>query len=175
MKLFVEDLDKAIAQTPNVGQTTKPSKQSTREYNESFSKQPVGVAPGSVARPDDPDKGKKWKHDDSLEDELEEERQKQNAEAQERNLVPKKEETTVKKSLNVGATDVLKSLNGVLEDRIRAMRPSDSEIDFLVQVKGCSLEAINKGQVFITGADRTEFHEWLNSRLTKSLKSLRGL
>ncbi len=171
MDLYL-DLNKAQAQATG-GKTTKKEDQSVASYGESFAESPSGVA-NDGATYDDPDKGRKWKHDeeDSLDNELEESRQKRNAKAQKRNLVPTPEEVG-KKSFEQSSTDMVKSLNSGLRDALGLNKLTAPEIEFLHLVKGYSLEEIDRGGIFIaSGRDRQAFSAFLCERVAKSLDEL---
>ncbi len=51
MKLFI-DLKKAVSQTPNTSVDTPSEDQSTKEYDSSFKKRPIGVAAGEEEDPE---------------------------------------------------------------------------------------------------------------------------
>lgn len=171
MRLYL-DLQKAAAQ-PTGGTTTKKEEQAVAEDAESYVETTSGVSGGSASY-DDPKVGRKWKHDDddSLDDEVEEQRQRRNARAQARNLVPTKEEIGIKKAFDETAIDMVKSLTSGLRDVLKLNTLTASEIDFLHTVKGYSLEEIKKGQLVIAGRDRNAFSEFLCQKVSKSLDNL---
>lgn len=170
MKLYL-DLMKAGGQSSG-GVTTKKEEQSVASHAESFVESPSGVANDSATY-DDPDKGKKWTHSESQDDEIEEDRQARNKKAQDRNLVPTPEEAgTMKKAFDSDAVDMVKSLNSGLRDSLQLNKLTSSEVDFLHLVKGFSHEDINRGGIIIAGKDRAAFSSFLCEKALLSLDRL---
>jgi len=177
MRLYIEDLNKAVSQTPSTGTDTKDESQSIVSDKRSYTTNPVGVmgGGGSVSY-DDPDSGKDWKHDkdSSVENALEEERQKRNKEAQDRNLVPTEEEVSMTKSLDESANDMIKSLNNKFSAELNRYRLSDSERSFLKSELGLSEDDIRKGNISVGPKERAKFCNWLQDQFEKSLEALRS-
>ncbi len=171
MELYL-DLSKAQGQTA-IGTTAKKEPQSVRSAKESSTSQPAGVANDSATY-DDPDKGRKWKHTESQDDELEEDRQAANKQAQDRNLVPTPEEVggTIKKAFDLDALDMVKSLTSGLRDSLNLNTLSTPEVDFLHIVKGFSHDEIKKGNHLIVGKDRALFSAFLCERALASVDKL---
>lgn len=170
MKLYL-DLNKA-GQTSG-GVTTKTEDQSIASYKESYTESPSGVANASSSY-DDPKKGKKWKHTEAADEELENDRQARNKKAQDQNLVPTPEEAgTVKKSFGIDANDMVKSLTSGLRDALQLNKLSAAETEFLTLVKGFTQEELDQGGITITtGKDRAAFSEFLCEKVRLSVDNL---
>lgn len=161
MHLYL-DLKKAAGQSSG-GTTTKKEEQSVASDGESYVETTSGVS-GASAAYDDPDVGKEWQHDeeDSLDNEQEEKRQKRNKKAQKRNLVPTPEEAgTVKKSFDVSALDMVKSLTSTIRRDLSLDKFTPVERDFLKSIKGYTDEELAKGNITIGVRDRQLFSEYL--------------
>lgn len=189
MMLYLEDkaesFNKAVGgggQGGRVGRdSSKPSRQVAREYNTSFDESPVGVM-GGDGRADDPDVGPQHRHseEDALDNELEEQRQADNALAADRGIIPKdddddddeEEETT--KSIGSTALDIAKSLNYKMDAALSRKSLNPTEEQFLREELGYSKHDITKGVARISGSDRHRFSEWLSSRVQKSISHLNG-
>jgi len=160
------------AGTPSAGVSPVKDKQHVRSYKESFNTKHSGVANSHGATYDDPKVGKKWPkgEDNSLDDQLEEDRQADNKEAQDRGIVPK----DMKKAFDPTATDLLKSFTEEVYSRVNEFRLTPQEVQFLQEVKGYSPLDIQKSQLYITGKDRQLFSDWLATQFHKSLEGFRG-
>ncbi len=171
MNLYL-DLNKGQGVT-SVGTTTKKEPQSITAYKESFVSSPSGVA-NDGASYDDPKVGKKWKHgeSDSEEVELQADREKQNKEAQDQNLVPTPEEVGMKKAFDLDALDMVKSLTSGLRDQLNLHKLSATEAEFLHLVKGFSHEEINRGRHTIVGKDRALFSRFLCEKALSAVDDL---
>lgn len=153
------DLHKAVSQTPNVGVTPKKDKRARIEHDSSYATQHSGVASEGIVTPDDPDVGKKWKHDDEdsvqadvdaeLDDEYDENKDKASK-----------------------ALMLAKSLNDSLHAEAKRYRATSLEEEFMIDVLGLPADRVMKGLSHITGRNRHLFNEWAHSRLSKSLGSL---
>jgi len=152
-KLYL-DLSKAVGQSASV--SAKKGDQTKVDYDESFTETPSGVGgEGPPAEGSSKGQGK------PLDEDLEEKRQARNMVSQARNLTPTKEELGIKKSLDVSAADMVKSLTSNLRDVLDLRRYTPTEREFLHIVKGYSLEDINRGTIAIEGSDRADFSAWL--------------
>jgi hypothetical protein len=171
MQLYL-DLQKAITQATG-GTTTKKEEQSVASDAESYVETTSGVS-GHTAAYDDPETGKRWTHDEehSLDNEVELQRQKRNAKAQQRNLVPTKEEVGDKKSFGESPIDMVKSLTSGLRDSLNLNKLTSAEVEFLHVIKGYSLEDIKRGSVVISGKDRRAFSAFLCDRAARALGTL---
>lgn len=169
MRLYL-DLNKSGGQTSG-GKVTPSEEQSIAEHDESFLESPSGVANASNSY-DDPDKGKKWNHGNSLDDAQEEKRQKRNDKAAKRNLIPTEEEAGMKKAFDESANDMVKSLTNGLRDSLGLHQFTSTEVEFLQIIKGYSPDQIQRGEVSIAGRDRKLFSDWLCQRVAKSLDDL---
>jgi flagellar biosynthesis GTPase FlhF len=157
MRLYLDlnkSIKKATGPTPNASIDTPTEKESTRAYDNSYEKQPVGVS-GASATPDKPEVGKQWKEESPEEPEATEK--------------SKKSDKEIKKSLSAPreATELLKSFNSGLEAEIRRSKLKSVEVEFLTKHLGYSEDDIIKGRAIISGRDRHKFNEWLLSRLPK--------
>jgi len=171
MELYL-DLNKAQATQTMGGKTTKKETQSVNAANESYIEHPSGVANDSATY-DDPNKGRKWKHGESEDDKLEEERQAANKKAQDQNLVPTPEEVgDVKKAVDSSALDMVKSLTSGLRNTLNLNKLSNSEVEFLHLVKGFSHEEIDKGNIIIAGRDRALFSAFLCEKARLSVDKM---
>lgn len=160
----------------------KPGRQVAREYNESFDQSPVGVM-GGDGPADDPDVGPRHRHseEDSLDAELEDDRQADNKLAAERHLVrpikddeEEEEEEETTKAIGTVALDIAKSLNYRMDQALDHNRLNPVEEQFLLEELGYSKRDIAKGDARISGPDRHKFSEWLTDRMQKSISSLKG-
>jgi hypothetical protein len=174
MKLFI-DLNKASG-APSAGVPPKTGDQAAENYKESYNTRNAGVS-GDTASYDNPDKGKKWTHeeDESYDTKREGERQARNKKAADRNLVPSEEEAGLKKAIGEDSLDMIKSLTRSFQSAFGLEKFNPTEIEFLQLVKGFSLDEIRAGKAVITGPDRKVFSAWLNARFQKSLADLSGL
>lgn len=170
MNLYL-DLYKAV-QMPSTATDAQPERRAARQFNESFTRRNSGVVGGDLT-PDHPDVGRKWRNpsddDDTLDDELEKEREKEAELASKRGIIPKpdKKEEGTKKAL-----DIFKSLSSNMAAELRSYTPNVREVEFLTEVRGYPMEAVLKGQVQISGRERSMFTEWLTGRLQKSINRL---
>lgn len=171
MNLYL-DLYKAV-QIPSMSTDAKPERRAARQFNESFTRRNSGVVGGDLT-PDDPDVGRKWRNpkdeEKTLDDDLEEEREEETKQAADRGIIPKsdkKKEENTKKAL-----DICKSLSSNLSAELRSYAPNVREVEFLTEVRGYPMEAVLKGQVQISGRERSMFSEWLTSRLQTSINRL---
>lgn len=163
--------------------STKPGRQVAREYNESFDQSPVGVM-GGDGPADDPDVGPRHRHseEDSLDSELEEDRQADNKLAAERHTIrpikkdeeEEEEEEETTKAIGTVALDIAKSLNYRMDQALDQNRLNPVEEQFLLEELGYSKRDIVKGAASISGADRNRFSEWLTDRMQKSISNLKG-
>lgn len=169
MNLYL-DLSKGQGVT-SVGTTTKREPQSIATYKESFVSSPSGVANDGAAY-DDPKVGKKWKHGESEDEALEEDREKRNKEAQDQNLVPTPEEVGMKKAFDLDALDMVKSLTSGLRDQLNLHKLSATEVEFLHLVKGFSHEEIHRGTHVIAGKDRALFSNFLCEKALSAVDDL---
>lgn len=176
MKLYL-DLEKA-GQGQTGGKDNISGSRKAAKVRSSYEKQPVGVTGGGHT-PDHPDKGGKWQHteEDSVDTELEEDREKQRTKAADRNLIPEDEdaeEKSINKSFNSSANDLVKSIGMYVSSMSGLKKPSNTEREFLTEVMGFTEDDIRKGLAKIHGTDRHRFNEWLQDRLYKSLDALTG-
>lgn len=161
MELYL-DLNKA--QQSSSGRSSQSESQSTRAHSTSYNTSNAGVG-GGTASYDDPDVGKKWKHDGSDDDEKKKEREDAEAKAQDENLIPTAEETgSVEKGFGISALDMVKSITGGIRETLGLNMLSKSEVDFLHLVKGYSLQDINLGSITIGGKDRAQFSAFLQEK-----------
>jgi|LakMenE01Jun11ns_1017448.scaffolds.fasta_scaffold9953112_7 hypothetical protein len=170
MNLYL-DLNKAV-QIPSTGTDSVTGARAARSYEESFTRHSSGAL-GGDASPDDPDVGRKWRKaeqgdPESLDAELEKDREKDSQIAQERGIVVRKEEV---KDTNK-ALEILKSLSGDLHEQLAYYMPNEREVEYLTVVKGNSVEDVMKGYVRISGYERARFNEWLHTRLMSSIHKL---
>ncbi len=159
------DLLKAVQVIPNTATTTPSDKTAQRQLKTSYAKHPTGVMGGAgIVMEDDPDVGARWKHapEDSVEEELEEEREMEAAANKD-----------VKKSMLVdevpSGLSMLSSLNKSLDAELSTLRYNPREVEFMTDVMGASRDDIRKGLVRIIGRDRHRFHEWLIDRMRASI------
>lgn len=158
MKLYLNDINKAIASTPNVSQDEEDEKQSTLAYDHSYTTVHPGVS-GASDLPDKPDQGKKWKEEgETVEDEVESKRKELTQESKQ-NKVTK-------------ATETLNDFNKSMSYHLSILRPNDLEVYFLTEILGYEEEDVYKGLATIRGKDRHRFDQWLCSRLTKSIDDI---
>jgi len=156
---------------PSTSTDSQPERRAARQFNESFTRRNSGVVGGDLT-PDRPDVGRKWKQPDTgeaLDDELEKEREKDAELAAERGIIskPEKKEDTTKKAI-----DIFKSFSNSMAEEVRSNAPNVREVEFLTEVRGYPMEAVLKGQVQISGRERSLFSEWLTGRLQKSINRL---
>lgn len=184
MNLYL-DLKKAVGQVPSTATESPDDRRASRQYNESFSRRPGGV--GNDASHDDPRQGGKWSHEESLDDELENDRKRDTQVAQERGIISKPEET--KKSSDE-AVDILKSFADHMRAQVEPYMPNEAEIEYLTtqcyksetvldrfgQVENVRVpytrEDVIKGRARIQGLERARFNDWLQERFQKSLGKL---
>jgi hypothetical protein len=171
MNLYL-DLHKAV-QIPTTGTDAVSGPHAARKYNESFNRVNSGVM-GGDASPDRPEVGRKWRkpdQEDSLDEDLEEDRKKDSELAAERGIIPSKEKddssSTTKKAL-----DILKSFSGELSTQLAAYTPNEREIEYLTAVRGYDYTDVVKGYVQISGRERSKFNDWLHERLKTSIDRL---
>lgn len=168
LNLYISDLNKA----PGVSNGSSSSATDTSDeyqqklkYNSSFASGPTGTQ-ARIPSDDDPEKGRSWHADgETVQEDLEAERDENDDRAQAEGLVPK-----VQKS---GGD--FEQLNRSLRI-IKAIRPSSLsavEVEFLTTQLNYTLEDINKGTARITGLNRDRFSRWLCDRMHKSINSLR--
>ena len=138
--------------------------QEIREYNESYARPRTGTQ-AVMPNDDDPDVGKEWDGTgETLDEELQEERDQDEERAKKQNLIP----DTLDKSLD------FKHLHDVsnLIKSIKTSRVTNAEHDFLTE-SGYTEEDIVKGYARIQGRDRGKFSDWLVNRMNKSINALR--
>lgn len=165
MNLYI-DLIKAEGAAGAVGQNTNVSSQRRKRLNdESYNKHPIGVM-GGDGKPDDPDVGPKHNHTNSLDEELEEERQEYASDQDSKNIIraPKDEEEETKKSL---------AFLDCIGDIVKSQDYNPVEREFLTQEMGYTSQDLIKG-ISLSANDRSRFGKWLDSRMQESVRNLTG-
>lgn len=183
MNLYL-DLKKAVGQVPSTSTDTPDERRASRQYNESFARRPNGVSGGDASH-DDPQQGGKWSHEESLDEDLENERKRDSQIAQERGIVRGPEGTAKSE-----AADMLKSFAAALTAQVAPNMPNETEIEYLTTQCYKSETVINRygqeenirvpytredviqGRAKIEGSERSRFNDWLQERFQKSLGKL---
>ncbi len=165
------DLVKAVGQVPSVGREGTTGAQARREYLESFDTRYAGE--GNNFGPDDPSVGSKPSGGSTVRDVVNELEDTDAEDLSDRGIIPAKEDEknppppTVEKSI-----ELLHSLNKSLEADLASMLPNPLEIEFLLS-KGVNPLDIDRGTARISGRARDEFQLWLQTKLFKSVLSLK--